>query len=124
MTTYMKSVGFVFAGAIIGSFVRILFLTFETEYFPFMLLLVNILGCNYAGTIVQLWRTNKLSSHWFQFHVAGIAGGTTTFAGFVYELMGYGLQQEYVYIGFWLAATLLLCTAGFLLGLRLGKRLE
>lgn len=113
---------FVLLGGASGSFIRYLLLLFEGEGFPFMLLTVNILGCGYAGLVLAFTLRKKIAPQWSYFHLAGIAGGTTTFAGFILVLDRMLQTQDVTIAIGWLALTLLTHTAIFALGIYLGNK--
>lgn len=84
--------------------------------FPVWTLLTNLLGAVLIGFIAQLAARRALPAPLVLFLKTGVCGGFTTFSTFsleAYTLFGRG---AYVLGGVYVAASVVLCLAGILLG--------
>ena len=90
--------------------------------FPYATLIVNVVGSLLLGAVMHLGLTTSLMSPTLRLVLAtGVMGGFTTYSTFNYETLEYLRQGAYGLAGLNVAATLLLCFLGGLLGVALGR---
>lgn len=90
--------------------------------FPFVTLLINILGSFAIGIIYGLSENGKLASEEIRIFLAtGICGGFTTFSAFSHESITLLKQGETLYFGIYICASVLLSIAAAYAGAILAK---
>lgn len=117
---YLVPILVVGSGGALGSVLRYLLslLAQRTSVtFPHGTLWANLLGCLVIGIVVALaTATESISPALRLFLATGICGGFTTMSSFIYELVQFVRDHEYLYAGGYLALTLVGCVAMFCIG--------
>ena len=117
---YLTPILVVGTGGALGSVLRYLLSLLAQRYsvtFPHGTLWVNLLGCLAIGMVVTLaMATESISPSMRLFLATGICGGFTTMSSFVYELVQFVKDHEYLYAGAYFSLTLAGCVAMFCLG--------
>lgn len=107
-------------GGFIGSVLRYALSVLSQRHaisFPHGTLWANLLGCLAIGVVVSLaTATSSFSPLMRLFLATGICGGFTTMSSFIYELMRFVHDREYLYAGGYLLLTLVGCVVTFVLG--------
>lgn len=114
----MKECLLVGLGGGIGAILRYLLSTIPLKSdFPFMTLLINILGAILIGMVVSLsMKQNILSPDTVLFLKTGVCGGFTTFSTFSLESLTLLEQHKPVVAISYMILSLLLCLLGVFLG--------
>jgi len=117
---YLFPILLVASGGAVGSVLRYLLSLLaqrQSITFPHGTLWANLLGCLVIGIVVTLAATTEsLSPNLRLLLATGLCGGFTTMSSFIYELMQFVRDREYLYAGGYLALTLVGCVAMFVLG--------
>lgn len=108
------------SGGAVGSVLRYLLSLLaqrQSVTFPHGTLWANLLGCLVIGIVVTLAATSgSISPNLRLLLATGICGGFTTMSSFVYELLQFVRDREYLYAGGYLAFTLVGCVVMFVIG--------
>lgn len=108
------------AGGAIGSVLRYalsLLAQRQAAIFPFGTLWANLLGCFVIGVVVTLATASPSITPGMRLFLAtGICGGFTTMSSFIYELVQFVREHDYLYAGGYFVLTLAGCVALFFLG--------
>jgi CrcB protein len=117
---YLAPILVVGTGGALGSVLRYLLSLLAQRYsvtFPHGTLWANLLGCLAIGMVVTLaTATESISPSLRLFLATGICGGFTTMSSFIYELVQFSKDHEYLYAGAYFSLTLFGCMAMFCLG--------
>ena len=117
---YLFPILLVASGGAVGSVLRYLLSLLsqrQSVTFPHGTLWANLLGCLIIGIVVTLAATTEsLSPNLRLLLATGLCGGFTTMSSFIYELMQFMRDREYLYAGGYLVLTLVGCVAMFVLG--------
>ena len=111
----------VFAGSGFGGVVRYCMQTWVLKVypsaFPLGTFIVNILGCLLIGLFYALSeKHNLLTTGWRLSLTTGLCGGFTTFSAFAYENMNLLKTGDYINMGLYIAASVLLGIAAVFAG--------
>lgn len=122
----MKECLLVGLGGGIGAILRYLLSTIPLKSdFPFMTLLINILGAILIGMVVSLsMKQNILSPDTVLFLKTGVCGGFTTFSTFSLESLTLLEQHKPVVAISYMILSLLLCLLGVFLGKSFIQRIK
>ena len=108
------------AGGALGSVLRYCLSLIGQRFsvtFPHGTLWANLLGCLVIGIVVTLASTTEsLTPSMRLFLATGICGGFTTMSSFIYELVQFVKDHEFLYAGAYFSLTLVGCVAMFCLG--------
>jgi CrcB protein len=122
----LKNILLVSLGGGIGSVGRYLcqryFYQLHPHPFPFGTLVVNIVGCFLIGAFYCLAeKGNLLTPEWRLFLTTGICGGFTTFSAFAYENVTLLKSGDLIYLGVYIAVSVVLGIAATFAGIALLK---
>ena len=122
----MKECLLVGLGGGIGAILRYLLSSISLKSdFPFMTLLINILGAILIGMIVSMnMKQNILSPDTVLFLKTGVCGGFTTFSTFSLESVTLLEQHKPVVAISYMILSLLLCLLGVFLGKSFIQRIK
>ncbi|MDZ4129413.1 MAG: CrcB family protein [Hydrogenophaga sp.] len=106
----MINVLLIFVGAGMGGLCRYAAWAFlGKSIFALSTLLVNCLGCFFAGVVIAIAQRFSFSSGLYIFLVPGFLGGFTTFSTFSMESLMFFLRGQYVQAGTYAVGTLVAC---------------
>src|SRR6478672_78837 len=113
-----------FVGSVARYLVAVLFANQFSSVFPFATLTVNVVGCFLIGIIFALSdRGNILSPEWRVLLTTGFCGGFTTFSTFSYESLRLLQDGEYLYVGAYVLASVVVGLAATYVGIILIRSL-
>jgi CrcB protein len=113
-----------FVGSVARYLVAVLFANQFSSVFPFATLTVNVVGCFLIGIIFALSdRGNILSPEWRVLLTTGFCGGFTTFSTFSYESLRLLQDGEYLYVGAYVFASVVVGLAATYVGIILIRSL-
>ena len=113
-----------FVGSVARYLVAVLFANQFSSVFPFATLTVNVVGCFLIGIIFALSdRGNILSPEWRVLLTTGFCGGFTTFSTFSYESLRLLQDGEYLYVGVYVLASVVVGLAATYVGIILIRSL-
>ena len=113
-----------FVGSVARYLVAVLFANQFSSVFPFATLTVNVIGCFMIGIIFALSdRGNILSPEWRVLLTTGFCGGFTTFSTFSYESLRLLQDGEYLYVGAYVLASVVVGLAATYVGIILIRSL-
>jgi CrcB protein len=113
-----------FFGSVARYLVAVLFANQFSSVFPFATLTVNVVGCFLIGIIFALSdRGNILSPEWRVLLTTGFCGGFTTFSTFSYESLRLLQDGEYLYVGAYVLASVVVGLAATYVGIILIRSL-
>ena len=87
--------------------------------FPFITLIVNLLGAIFIGFIVGFAESRKMSSNTNLFLKVGFCGGFTTFSTFSLEAFNLINEKSYFLCALYITLSVVGCLAGIFLGKKL-----
>lgn len=120
---WLTAVVLVGIGGFVGSALRFILSLAVQRYeisFPHGTLWANWAGCLLIGILASLASATEILSPSMRLLLAtGFCGGLTTMSTFMYELLQFVRDREYLYAGGYLGMTLLGCVVMFCIGLLL-----
>ena len=98
-------------GGFIGAVSRYLMglIIIKDTTFPFMTMMINIIGAFVIGLVVALASKYNLESRWILFLKTGVCGGFTTFSTFSLESMNLLSDGKFLMAGGYILLSVSLC---------------
>ena len=105
-------------GGFIGAVSRYLMglIIIKDTTFPFMTMMINIIGAFVIGLVVALASKYNLESRWILFLKTGVCGGFTTFSTFSLESMNLLSDGKFLMAGGYILLSVSLCLLFVYLG--------
>ncbi|MCB0639208.1 MAG: fluoride efflux transporter CrcB [Lewinella sp.] len=112
---------YVFVGGGLGSICRygLARLAPAAGYFPLGTWLANAVSCVVLGALVALAAKETLAEEYRWLLVTGFCGGFSTFSTFSNELVQLLRQEQYIWAGGYLVASLAVGLLGIIVGMRI-----